>query len=35
MHHDHPPGVTTLLGAQVRYLVNSRYGYLAVVGYYV
>ena len=30
--HEHPHGVTTFAGHQVRYLVSSRHGYLGAVG---
>ena len=33
MHHEHPRGVTTLVGAQVRYLITSAHGYVAAVGF--
>ncbi len=29
MHHEHPRGTTTFVGAQVRYLIFSHYAYLA------
>ena len=33
MHHEHPRGVTKFVGAQVRYLIKSRHGYLAAAGF--
>ena len=33
LHHEHPRGVTTFVGAQLRYLVESTHGYLGAVGF--
>ena len=33
MAHEHPQGVTTFAGAQLRYLVKSKHGYLGAVGF--
>ena len=33
LHHEHPRGTTTLVGAQLRYLVVSAHGYLGAVGF--
>ncbi len=33
LHHEHPRGVTTFCGAQVRYLIDSVHGYLGAVGF--